>query len=370
MVLNTSTLAHRCRRRGVHPIINGGRIVYSYSQLAAAELYDFLADEATDAVWEFAEEELDEHPSLLSGGLLALEVYEQTQPALAFKESTEDFFEKTMTRIQNTLDDYLDPSIPEDQKRSLDLDAVETDLKQYWKDLVDEKIGFPVNSALDFLDNAVKSARVMLGNSDVRARLDIDPVAGGTLPLAAAAGHHDGILGSNNADVISGGDLIDLIYGAAGNDTLRGGTGSDILVGGDGNDFLVGDIGEDILSGGLGNDQLDGGFGYDEMRGGVGDDTFTFNSSADQAIEAASQGIDTILSSVSLSVMPTNVENATLTGFGWNGLTGSSAWNVLTGNSGNWLASSARTPLLAAEAWTRWFMTRSPIPDRHLPPAM
>jgi hypothetical protein len=54
-----------------------------------------------------------------SGGLLALEcTNKQTQPALAVKESTEDFFEKTMTRIQNTLDDYLDPSIPEDQRRS------------------------------------------------------------------------------------------------------------------------------------------------------------------------------------------------------------------------------------------------------------
>ncbi|WFU66881.1 hypothetical protein [Bradyrhizobium brasilense] len=93
--------------------------------------------------------------------------------------------------------------------------------------------------------------------------------------------------------------------------------------------------GDDIIKAGVGNDVIDGGYGNDEMYGGLGNDTYLFNSPGDKAIELPNQGIDTISSSVSISTLPLNVENATLTGYGWNNLIGSTAWNVLTGNSGN-----------------------------------
>ncbi|WP_456827820.1 hypothetical protein [Bradyrhizobium sp. USDA 4518] len=101
------------------------------------------------------------------------------------------------------------------------------------------------------------------------------------------------------------------------------------------NDLIRAGGGDDIIKAGVGNDVIDGGYGNDEMYGGLGNDTYLFNSPGDKAIELRNQGIDTISSSVSLSTLPVNVENAILTGYGWNSLVGSTAWNVLTGNSGN-----------------------------------
>lgn len=70
------------------------------------------------------------------------------------------------------------------------------------------------------------------------------------------------------------------------------------------------------------------------MAGLAGNDTYIVNHSGDVVIEAAAQGTDTIMSSVSYS-LPNNVENLTLTGSGNINGTGNSLANVLSGNSGN-----------------------------------
>lgn len=68
---------------------------------------------------------------------------------------------------------------------------------------------------------------------------------------------------------------------------------------------------DDEVLGTSGNDVLDGGTGADVMMGLAGDDTYHVDSFDDLVIEAAGQGIDTIVSTVSL-IMPANVENLVL----------------------------------------------------------
>jgi serralysin len=115
-------------------------------------------------------------------------------------------------------------------------------------------------------------------------------------------------------------------YTATGNssaNTLNGTSGADKLYGMGGNDTLRGYEGDDLL---------DGGSGYDTMYGGAGDDTYIFNSTSDRAVELANEGIDTVRSSVSLT-LPANVENLVLTGTSSLTGTGNELDNTITGNS-------------------------------------
>ena len=100
-------------------------------------------------------------------------------------------------------------------------------------------------------------------------------------------------------------DSVDMVYGMAGNDTLNAVGGDDQIYGGDGTDTLYG---------GLGNDRLDGGTGADKMNGGAGDDTFIVDNSGDVITEAAGQGADTVIASVTYT-LAANVEN--LVSDGW-----------------------------------------------------
>jgi Ca2+-binding RTX toxin-like protein len=68
------------------------------------------------------------------------------------------------------------------------------------------------------------------------------------------------------------------------------------------------------------------------MAGGHGDDIYLVDDALDVVTEAASEGTDTIQSSVSFSVA-TNVENLTLTGSASINGTGNASNNILTGNS-------------------------------------
>ena len=110
---------------------------------------------------------------------------------------------------------------------------------------------------------------------------------------------------------LSASDAFDITIGAQGL-ALVGTPRADILRGGSSNDTLSGLGGSDILIGAGGNDTLDGGGGIDIMYGGAGDDTYIVNNSADQAVELATQGIDTVLSSVTFA-LAANIENLTLT---------------------------------------------------------
>lgn len=206
------------------------------------------------------------------------------------------------------------------------------------------------------------------------------------------------ITGSSGADTLVGGTGNDSLSGSGGNDRLVGGDGNDTLDGGSGNDTMEGGSGDDryvvnastdvvietssagtdlitssvtitslaanienatlsgssglsitgnalsnrltgnsganTLTGGEGNDTLDGGSGSDTLIGGAGDDVYFVNVTSDVITEAAGSGIDTVNSSVTLSSLAANVENATLTGTSGLSLTGNSLSNLLMGNSG------------------------------------
>ncbi len=95
---------------------------------------------------------------------------------------------------------------------------------------------------------------------------------------------------------------------------------------------VVGGVGNDTLLGGAGNDTLDGGAGADRLLGGSGDDTYVVDNIGDVITEYTAQGVDSVRSSVTLT-LPSNVEKLTLTGFSTINGTGNALNNVLSGNS-------------------------------------
>ncbi|WP_051412793.1 type I secretion C-terminal target domain-containing protein [Methylophilus sp. 5] len=115
------------------------------------------------------------------------------------------------------------------------------------------------------------------------------------------------------------------------------------LKGNDEDNTLIGNNAANILEGGLGNDTLNGGTGADRMIGGKGWDTYYVDNIADVIIEQvntdtflADEGVDTILSSINLSLANyANVEYLTLLGTANLNATGNTGSNLLIGNSGN-----------------------------------
>ncbi|MET1077325.1 MAG: calcium-binding protein [Pseudomonas sp.] len=130
---------------------------------------------------------------------------------------------------------------------------------------------------------------------------------------------------------LQGTDGNDNLMGFDSADTLAGGLGNDQLSGLAGNDLLQGGAGNDSLDGGMGDDRLLGGEGADTLRGGAGNDTYVVEGLSDTLLENAGEGIDTVESSVSLSLAG-NLENLTLTGSAALDATGNALTNVLLGN--------------------------------------
>ena len=199
---------------------------------------------------------------------------------------------------------------------------------------------------------------------------------------------NDLITGYAGNDNLIGGAGNDTLWGGAGNDTLNGGTGADTLIGGLGNDTyvvenagdrvfeqvdegidtvqstitytladnvenltltgsvaidgtgneldnsLLGNSASNTLTGGAGNDTINGGAGIDTLLGGLGNDTYVVDSATDIITERVGEGIDTVQSSVSLT-LAANLENLTLTGTSAVNATGNELANVLTGNAAN-----------------------------------
>jgi Ca2+-binding RTX toxin-like protein len=195
------------------------------------------------------------------------------------------------------------------------------------------------------------------------------------------------IVGNSRANLLSGLDGADTITGGKGNDTLDGGTGNDSLIGGADNDVyivdsasdvvveaagegvdrvdssvtytlgnnvenltltgtsaingtgndlanvIIGNTGNNSLTGGLGLDTLDGGAGDDSLEGGAGDDIYLVDSALDIVSEAAGGGIDTVRSTVNVTLAK-NVENLEIQGSSGLTGTGNASANRLTGNSG------------------------------------
>ncbi|MDX2307606.1 MAG: hypothetical protein NW216_05145 [Hyphomicrobium sp.] len=193
----------------------------------------------------------------------------------------------------------------------------------------------------------------------------------------------------NGNDGLNGGEGRDTLNGGQGNDTLSGGndTFQDILNGGAGNDVynlgafndlpqdpansgidtaltlaglsLVG-FGDNIekltlmgtqningtgnglantIQGNSGRNVLNGGpdNAVDTLSGGAGNDTYILNGQNDTVIENSGGGSDTIQSTTSRSLAPTNlqhVENLRLDGSGNITGTGNAAANSIFGNTG------------------------------------
>lgn len=132
----------------------------------------------------------------------------------------------------------------------------------------------------------------------------------------------------------TGNGRANLITGTVANNVLSGLDNNDTLVGGDGADTLLGGNGVDSLSGGDGDDNLDGGYAGDRMAGGDGDDIYVVDTAADVTIEAAGEGVDTVISSISRG-LGANLENLTLTGTAAINGTGNSLANVMIGDAGD-----------------------------------
>ena len=116
--------------------------------------------------------------------------------------------------------------------------------------------------------------------------------------------------------------------------TIVGNGGANLLSGEAGDDMLNGAGGNDTLMGGAGNDRLIGQEGDDVLIGGVGDDTYYINSAADQIVELAGEGWDTVFSTGSY-VAHDNVDGVYLDGNQSINATGNALNNYLSGNDGD-----------------------------------
>ncbi|HEV8389705.1 MAG TPA: PQQ-dependent sugar dehydrogenase [Dongiaceae bacterium] len=90
-----------------------------------------------------------------------------------------------------------------------------------------------------------------------------------------------------------------------------------------------------VILGNDGDNRLDGAAGKDAMTGGKGDDTYVVDTVGDAVKEtiAAGGGIDTVESSITLTLAAlANIEKLTLTGSAANG-TGNTLGNLITGNA-------------------------------------
>ena len=142
------------------------------------------------------------------------------------------------------------------------------------------------------------------------------------------------VLGSQLENLtLTGGATINGTGNSLGN-VIRGNGAANVLDGGFGNDSLLGGGGADTLIGGNGSDTLSGGAGGDTMTGGLGDDLYYVDSVGDGVTENASEGIDTVISTITYT-LGANVENLTLSGSANLNGTGNALGNTLRGNGGN-----------------------------------
>src|SRR5262249_30080771 len=78
-----------------------------------------------------------------------------------------------------------------------------------------------------------------------------------------------------------------------------------------------------------GADVLDGGTGADKMIGGAGGDIYYVDNVADQVIEAANGGIDTVITTLTNYTLAANVEMLQMTSSGTVTATGNSLNNAI-----------------------------------------
>lgn len=109
-------------------------------------------------------------------------------------------------------------------------------------------------------------------------------------------------------------------------------SGDDTIKGSKYGDVLLGFAGRDLIEANAGNDTLNGGTGEDLMFGGAGDDKYYVDNARDVVWEYAGEGIDTVETTVSYSLI-SNVEKLVLAGAKTINGTGNDLRNVLFGNA-------------------------------------
>ncbi|MBB5765749.1 Ca2+-binding RTX toxin-like protein [Methylorubrum rhodesianum] len=222
---------------------------------------------------------------------------------------------------------------------------------------------YVVDSAGDVVVEAVSE-----GNDTIRTALS-GYTLGDNLENLVATGS-SGFSGTGNAldNCVTGGAGADTLLGLDGNDVLDGGEGADTLIGGAGDDkFIVDDAGDVIverafegtdlvwttlgtytlsdeverlvfvgtgafrgtgnaldntITGGAGDDTLDGAAGADVLVGGAGNDIYLVRDGdgPDTIVEAAGQGIDTVVTTGASYVLGAEIER--LVGLGSASFTG------------------------------------------------
>jgi Ca2+-binding RTX toxin-like protein len=111
-----------------------------------------------------------------------------------------------------------------------------------------------------------------------------------------------------------------------------------VIKGTTGSDQLYGDTGNDTLYGYEDDDTLDGGAGNNRLVGGKGNDTYFIGSVNDVIAELANEGVDTIITALSLDLRKAkyaNVENLTVTSGNNSRLDGNALNNQISGDRGN-----------------------------------
>lgn len=210
----------------------------------------------------------------------------------------------------------------------------------------------------------------------------IEEVAGLSIPLTNFRQSITVELGGalSGADTLTGSAGSDNLYGHSGDDVLDGGSGGDGLQGGAGDDTyivdsnndwasdsggsdtvlsyaslyqikdsgieylrgmltsgqtLLGNYDSNTLIGNTGNDLLNGWEGADVMIGGAGNDTYSVDTWQDVIVEAAGEGIGTVVVAQGSYTLPDHVENAQaqLSSSG-QAITGNAGNNTLTGSLG------------------------------------
>ncbi|EGF93277.1 hemolysin-type calcium-binding repeat 2 copies family protein [Asticcacaulis biprosthecium C19] len=187
--------------------------------------------------------------------------------------------------------------------------------------------------------------------------------------------------GNSANNIINGNSGKNLLTGGEGHDRLDGGVGVDRMLGGLGDDtYYVDNAGDSVgenhlegsdivfasvsyslagravetltltgtgnlngtgnslnntIAGTSGHNVLDGGAGADKLVGGLGDDTYYVDNAGDNVVEQHWQGTDTVIASVSYSLLGRAAEVLTLTGSSNLNGTGNSLNNTLAGNAGN-----------------------------------